>query len=239
MPADTGVSISASVGRGGANRGEDVRAIQQLINDHLPTPLAPLDVDGECGEATIGAIEEIQRRLLGMNPPDGRIDPGGATLQALNGGAPAQPHAAASRFPDDVIAAAQAAHEKWNIPASITLAQWALESGYGRSMPAGSNNPFGIKAAAGQPFVEASTREVIDGQSVIIVAKFRKFDSMSDAFDQHGQLLATARPYAAARTHLDNPDAFADALTGVYATDPNYGPALKRLMRSNNLYQYD
>jgi flagellum-specific peptidoglycan hydrolase FlgJ len=174
-----------------------------------------------------------------MNPPDGRIDPGGATLQALNGGAPVQPHGGAGRFPADVIAAAQAAHEKWNIPASITLAQWALESGYGRSMPAGSNNPFGIKAAAGQPFVEASTREVIDGQSVTIVAKFRKFNSMSDAFDQHGQLLATGRPYAAARTHLDDPDAFADALTGVYATDPNYGTALKRLMKSNDLYQYD
>jgi hypothetical protein len=239
MPAASSVSISASVGRGGTNREDDVRAIQQLLNDHLPSSLAPLDVDGKCGPATIGAIEEIQRRLLNMDPPDGRIDPGGATLRVLNGGTPAPPHPVTVQIPDDVIGGAQAAHEKWNIFASITIAQWALESGWGRSMPAGSNNPFGIKAAAGQPFVEASTREVIDGQSVVIVAKFRKFASMSEAFDEHGKLLATGKPYAEARTHLDDPSAFADALTGVYATDPNYGTLLKRLMTAHDLFQYD
>jgi len=142
-------------------------------------------------------------------------------------------------FPPDVIAAAQASHNAWKIPASVTLAQWALESNWGRAMPAGSNNPFGIKAAAGQPYVKATTREVIRGQSVNVVARFRRFASMSEAFDQHGRLLATAHPYAHARTLANNPNAFADALTGVYATDPNYGTALKRIMKSHNLYQYD
>jgi hypothetical protein len=37
----------------------------------------------------------------------------------------------------------------------------------------------------------------------------------------------------------DSPDAFANALTGVYATDPNYGSSLIRLMHTFNLYQYD
>lgn len=87
-------------------------------------------------------------------------------------------------------------------------------------MPAGSNNPFGIKAAAGQPFVEARTREVIRGEDVTIVARFRKFDSLAQAFDEHGRLLATSRAYARAMKLADHPDAFADALTGVYATDP-------------------
>jgi len=35
------------------------------------------------------------------------------------------------------------------------------------------------------------------------------------------------------------PDAFAAALTGVYATDPNYGSNLIALMRLYNLYRYD
>jgi flagellum-specific peptidoglycan hydrolase FlgJ len=106
-------------------------------------------------------------------------------------------------------------------------------------MPSGSNNPFGIKAAPGQPFVEAQTREVINGQSVTVVAQFRQFASLNEAFDQHGRLLGTASPYAHARTLAGDPDAFADALTGVYATDPNYGTLLKGLMKTYNLYQYE
>jgi flagellum-specific peptidoglycan hydrolase FlgJ len=62
---------------------------------------------------------------------------------------------------------------------------------------------------------------------------------MQDAFDQHGELLATGSPYAHARTLVANPDAFADALTGVYATDPNYGTLLKSIMNAHNLHQFD
>ncbi len=108
-------------------------------------------------------------------------------------------------------------------------------------MPAGSNNPFGIKAAANQPYVEAWTQEYDKKEKkyVKVQAKFRKFNSLDDAFDQHGKLLAQAKPYANARKHEDDPDAFADALTGVYATDPAYGGKLKVTMKAHNLYQYD
>ena len=37
----------------------------------------------------------------------------------------------------------------------------------------------------------------------------------------------------------DNPEAFADALTGTYATDPNYGFTLKWVMHNYGLSQYD
>jgi hypothetical protein len=231
--------ISGSVGRGGLNARNDVLIVQQLINSHLPIPLSPLMVDGNCGALTIGAIEEIQRGNLQMNPPDGKVDPNGATFRFLTGQAPPTPAAGSGVFPAEVIAAAQASQETWKIPAAVTLAQWALESNWGKAMPSGSSNPFGIKATGSDPFVEASTREVVNGQDVTIVAKFRKFASIDDAFDQHGRLLATARPYAQARTQIGNPDAFADALTGVYATDPNYGTALKGIMKTYNLYQYD
>lgn len=62
---------------------------------------------------------------------------------------------------------------------------------------------------------------------------------MSEAFERHGCLLATDNHYARARTLVNDPDAFADALTGVYATDPEYGTKLKKMMKSCYLYQYD
>lgn len=167
--------------------------------------------------------------------PDAVLDPE-KTLRLLSGAAPGQPP---DLFPPDVVAAAQLARNAWTIPAAITLAQWALESDWGKAMPPESNNPFGIKAIAGEPCVEAWTHEFVDGKRIEVRAKFRKFASMAEAFDQHGRLLATAAPYAHARTLIADPDAFADALTGVYATAPDYGQCLKRLMKDHNLYQYD
>lgn len=139
----------------------------------------------------------------------------------------------------DVIAAAKAAQAKWHIPASVSLAQWALESGWGAHMPPGSNNPFGIKATTGQLSVTVPTREVIHGKSVTVNAAFRKFASIADAFDLHAKLLATGTPYGKARATLPDPIAFAHALTGVYATDPKYGDLLTEIIHGSNLTQYD
>jgi flagellum-specific peptidoglycan hydrolase FlgJ len=142
-------------------------------------------------------------------------------------------------IPRDVIAAAQAAQRKWSVPASVTIAQWAIESGYGAHMPAGSNNPFGIKARANQPSVSAMTVEVIGGRTIHLPQPFRKFASLAEAFDLHGQLLHDGRPYRHAMTLAGNPDAFANALSGIYATDPHYGRSLTALMKALDLYQYD
>lgn len=127
-------------------------------------------------------------------------------------------------------AAAQAAEAKYGIPAAVTFAQWKLESASGTRVPVGSNNPFGIKALPGQAYVDAATKEYVDGQWRTVSAHFAKFDSVADAFAAHARLLATAPAYAEARKHSNDPGAFADALTGVYATDPNYGIKLKALM---------
>lgn len=144
----------------------------------------------------------------------------------------------------DVIAAAQAAARKWRVPASVSLAQWALESDWGRKMPPGSNNPFGMKARAQggtyiDPFVESDTTEVLNGHVVRIRAHFRKFPSIADAFDAHAELLATAPVYRPAMAVAASPEAFARMLTGRYATDMSYGAKLISVMNGSNLYQYD
>lgn len=147
-------------------------------------------------------------------------------------------------IPAPIIAAAQASQAKWSIPASISIAQWAVESAWGTA-DMGCFNYFGMKArcdASGKPtdpFVMAPTHEVVNGKRIAITAPFRKFTSASDAFDAHGKLLATAGAYAQARKVLPDPNAFADALTGVYATDPNYGTTLKSIIRTNNLTRFD
>ena len=72
-------------------------------------------------------------------------------------------------FPQDIIKAAQDSQKKWGIPSSVTLAQWAKESAFGKSMPIDSNNPFGIKALAGEQAVSAITPEHVGGKDIKII----------------------------------------------------------------------
>lgn len=150
------------------------------------------------------------------------------------------------KFSTASLKAAILSQAQWKIPASISLAQFAVESGYGEHMPKGSNNPFGIKARVRKgkiidPYVTATTAEHnFQGEEDWHGPQpFRKFASLDDAFSYHGQLLATGTPYAHARSLLPNVDAFADALTGVYATATNYGGVLKAVMRAQGLYRYN
>ena len=138
----------------------------------------------------------------------------------------------------EAIAAARASAKKWGIPASVVLAQWAQESGWGKKT-SGPFNYFGMKAKPGQPSVIITTHEVYRGKRVQVQAAFRSFASASEAFDAHGKLLATGAPYAKARAQLPDPFAFANALTGVYATDPNYGKSIGAIIRGSNLTRFD
>lgn len=146
-------------------------------------------------------------------------------------------------FSPSIIAAARLAQSKWLVPASVSLAQFAIESGYGKHMPTGSNNPFGIKAIGTQPYVPATTREVVNGKSIKIVQKFRRFANFDEAFDEHARLLATAKVYAPAMRAWSQPpydlDGGVRLMAKKYATAPDYATVLLSVIHGQNLQQYD
>lgn len=78
------IELVASVGRGGDNRKPDTRRVQGALNEIYPA--IALAVDGVCGPNTIRRIERFQRGF--MRRPDGRVDPGGGTLERLNSAVP-------------------------------------------------------------------------------------------------------------------------------------------------------
>ncbi len=82
--------IERSVGRGGVNRSGDVKTVQVLLNLNRErfTVGDPVAVDGAIGDQTLSAIEAFQRKAMGLGAADGRVDPGGGTLQALAAGMP-------------------------------------------------------------------------------------------------------------------------------------------------------
>ena len=83
--------IAYSVGLGGTNRRDDVRAVQDLLNDRAKATV--IATDGACGPATVAAIRRFQSSF--MSRPDGRVDPDGATIRRLAGHESAAPAGAA------------------------------------------------------------------------------------------------------------------------------------------------
>ncbi len=91
--------IHAAVGANAPNHHNDVATIQHLLNrTGLVRPV--LMEDGIAGRLTIGHIRQYQQTELKFAQPDGRVDPGGATLRGLlrraaTGGSHAQQGSAA------------------------------------------------------------------------------------------------------------------------------------------------
>jgi flagellum-specific peptidoglycan hydrolase FlgJ len=148
--------------------------------------------------------------------------------------------AAQQAFINEVAPGALAAQRQYGIPAAVTIAQAIDESGWGQSQLAvEDNNLFGIKGTGPAGSVTVPTQEDQDGQTVTVNAPFRVYSNVAQSISDHTLLLATGSSYQQAMTDRRSPDAFANDLTGVYATDPDYGANLITIMRQFNLYRFD
>ncbi|RZL86336.1 MAG: flagellar assembly peptidoglycan hydrolase FlgJ [Variovorax sp.] len=133
---------------------------------------------------------------------------------------------------------AQAASEASGVPAPLILAQAALESGWGkREIRADdgtqSFNLFGIKADRSWkgPVVETTTTEYVDGEPQRVRAKFRAYGSYDEAFTDYAKFI-TRNPRYANVLATDDPAEAAHGLQKAgYATDPQYGQKLVRIMQ--------
>ena len=134
--------------------------------------------------------------------------------------------------------AAQTASAASGVPAPLILAQAALESGWGKREIRGedgtqSHNLFGIKADRSWkgPTVEITTTEYVDGEPQKVRAKFRAYGSYDEAFTDYAQFISRNPRYADV-VATDDPAQAAHGLQRAgYATDPQYGHKLVRIMQ--------
>jgi len=145
--------------------------------------------------------------------------------------------------PPEVVAAAQASQRRTGVPASVSIAQWINESGWGKHIPKDSNNFFGIKEYdPAKPGVDQETFEadLKTGKKVKKSQRFRIFASPEESWVAHARILSADPRYAKAMSLTHDPDAFVDAIAGKYAPgNRSYALGIKRTMKGNHLYQYD
>lgn len=124
--------------------------------------------------------------------------------------------------------------------ASVTIAQAALETGWGESMPPESNNLFGIKwwRKTDGDFVVTSTKEFINGKWITKKAKLKKYESMSMSLKDHAKFLLIKR-YKNVLTAKDGLEAAIELEKAGYATDPNYAENLIAIIKQYKLLNFD
>ena len=164
---------------------------------------------------------------------------------------------------------AQEAQKETGVPASITLAQAALESGWGAHAP--GNNFFGIKPGqnwtgkiqyidtteCGRTGI-AHQDGIYDEVTAIyppngpnhsplcpgkytykVKSKFRAYDTPAGSFADHGNFLKINKRYAPCFATTTAED-FATALQKCgYSTAPNYAEILIQIIHAHKLEEYD
>ena len=132
--------------------------------------------------------------------------------------------------------------------ASVMIAQAILESGWGTStLTTQANNMFGIKGSYNGQYVEMATLEDNgSGNYYQIIAKFRKYPSLRESFQDNAYVLRNtsfaAGSYYYSGAWKSNTRSYTEAtawLQGRYATDTSYASKLNNLIATYNLTQYD
>lgn len=138
------------------------------------------------------------------------------------------------QFAQSLWPEAQRAARQLGVSPVSLVAQAALETDWGRSMPhaaggSSSNNLFGIKAGGSWEGaqVASSTQEYDSGAPTAVKAQFRAYATPSQCFHDYVSLLQSNPRYAGALGTGADTQAFATALQrGGYATDPAYAAKL-------------
>lgn len=151
---------------------------------------------------------------------------------------------------------AKASQDKTGIDARFTLAQAALESGWGER--AVGNMFFGIKAGLSTPPSQRqliTTTEILnnpnarfpavisktkraDGRYKYVVKDwFKKYTTPEESFTDHADFFFKNKRYANALKVKNDPNRFAEEIAKAgYATDPNYAGTLQSLIKKIERY---
>ena len=142
------------------------------------------------------------------------------------------------------------------ILASVSFAQFILESGYGKSeLAQKANNVFGMKKSLsgntwdgsvwdGISIYTKKTQEYENGAYVTITADFRKYPSVEKSIADHSAYLLGAKNggklrYEGLKGCTDYKKAAQIIKAGGYATSPDYAEKLCSIIVRWNLTQYD
>ncbi|SDJ76454.1 glucosaminidase domain-containing protein, partial [Aneurinibacillus migulanus] len=145
-----------------------------------------------------------------------------------------EPQAFISKIKDAAIEE----NKKVGIPASLTIAQAILETGWGESeLAKKANNLFGLKGTGPAGTYEKESPEYRNGKKTTEKSIFCKYNSWGECIKCRSERLLTPRYAKVIGT--DWRAACVEVWKAGYATDPTYPDKLMNIIQRYKLYQYD
>ncbi|MCY7789843.1 phage tail protein [Bacillus haynesii] len=149
-------------------------------------------------------------------------------------------------FIKEIAPDAQRVYKKYDILASLIIAQACLESGWGTSeLAQKAKNLFGIKGTYNGQYVLMWTTEYDkNGNATKVQARFRKYPSWYESIQDLAKLYINGTSwdpdhYKAVVGEKDYKKATAALVEAEYASDPNYATKLNSIIFTYKLTQYD
>ncbi len=136
-------------------------------------------------------------------------------------------------FVQKLMPYAKKAVEGMSMNPLVLLAQAALETGWGKHVPA-NNNFYGIKAGSSWKgdVQKLSSGEYEDGEYVDRVSSFRAYSDVLESMRDYVKLITGNDRYRHAAKSSFDPDRYFDEIQKAgYATDPRYADKLKAISR--------
>jgi flagellar protein FlgJ len=218
---------------GGLGDSQETQTYQEMYDQQLALQMAH-------GKG-LGLAEMLMQQLTRASAAHATDTPGASAATGAASG-PAATTAPSAATGDKISSAqrvdfvrsleplAQSAGNTLGVAPDTLIAQAALETGWGRNLPAdaggrSSSNLFGVKTGAAWrgASVQAATTEYDRGTPSTTQAAFRSYGDAAQSVGDYVSLLRTSPRYAGALGAGADVQAFATGLQrGGYATDPDY-----------------
>jgi flagellar protein FlgJ len=236
--ADDQLSVQMSKGKGLGLADMLVRQLQKMGVKGADAAAGDGQTNGPGGVNALGnngARAKAAAAYLNTARATGALTTSGAPATTTSASADsastgAAADAAKSSFVQDLWPQAQEAGLVLGVDPRHLIAQAALETNWGRKVPAdaagrSSNNLFGMKASAdwSGSTVTTGTHEFANGVAASTNAQFKAYATPAQSFQDYVSLLRNNPRYASALNTGGDVQAFASGLQrGGYATDPSY-----------------
>jgi len=214
---------------GGLGDSQETQTYQEMYDQQLALQMAH---HGKGLGLADMLMQQLTRSNAGQTATATTSQASGSAATTASGSAGSDNVSSAQRadFVRSLEPLAQSAGSSLGVAPDTLIAQAALETGWGRSMPTdasgrSSSNLFGVKTGASWrgASAQATTTEFNQGTPATTQASFRSYDNTAQSVSDYVSLLSTSPRYAGAVGAGDDAHAFASGLQrGGYSTDPDY-----------------